>query len=84
MEQIENLIITTINGSPVRVSDVAEVLDGAQEQSSISRFNGQEGISISIKKQSNANAVKISEELHKKISSIEKKYESKGCERHYR
>jgi len=78
MEQIENLIVTTTDGSPVRVADVAEVLDGAQDQSSISRFNGQEGISISIKKQSNANAVKISEELHRKIASIEKKYESKG------
>lgn len=78
MEQIENLIISSTGGSPVRVADVAEVLDGAQDQSSISRFNGQEGISISIKKQSNANAVKISEELHKKIASIEKKYESKG------
>ena len=78
MEQIENLIISNNNGSPVRVSDVAEVFDGTQDQTSISRFNGQEGISISIKKQSNANAVKISEELHKKIASIEKKYESKG------
>ena len=78
MDQIENLIISTHNGSSVRVSDVAEVFDGAQDQTSISRFNGQEGISISIKKQSNANAVKISQELHKKIASIEKKYESKG------
>ena len=78
MEQIENLIISTAGGSPVRVADVAEVLDGAQDQSSISRFNGQEGISISIKKQSNANAVKISQELRAKITLIEKKYESKG------
>ncbi|HEX6892286.1 MAG TPA: efflux RND transporter permease subunit [Chryseolinea sp.] len=78
MEQIENLIISTAGGSPVRVADVAEVLDGAQDQTSISRFNGQEGISISIKKQSNANAVKISQELHAKIASIEKKYEGKG------
>ncbi|MBL7834349.1 MAG: efflux RND transporter permease subunit [Cyclobacteriaceae bacterium] len=78
IEQIENLIVTSNNESPVRVRDVASVIDGAGEQQSISRFNGQEGIGISIKKQSEANAVKISEELRTKIAAIEKHYESKG------
>jgi hydrophobic/amphiphilic exporter-1 (mainly G- bacteria), HAE1 family len=78
IEQIRNLIITSVQGSPVRVSDVASVIDGAGEQQSISRFNGQEGIGISIKKQSEANAVKISEELRTKIAAIEKRYESKS------
>ncbi len=78
MQQIEDLILKTSSGSSVRVGDVATVLDGARDQSSISRFNGQEGIAISIKKQSKANAVKISEVLRGKIGSIEKKYEAQG------
>lgn len=78
MEQIENLIVTTAKGSPIRIGDVADVLDGATEQTSLSRFNGQEGIGISIKKQSEANAVSISEELRGKIASVEKKYEKQG------
>jgi hydrophobic/amphiphilic exporter-1 (mainly G- bacteria), HAE1 family len=78
IEQIENLIISSHSGSPVRVGDVATVLDGAKDQSSISRFNGQEGVGISIKKQSNANAVAISKELRKKIGGIEEKYSDKG------
>ena len=77
IDEIENLIVADA-GSPVRVSDVADVFDGAKDQASISRFNGQEGIAISIKKQSKANAVSISEELRKKISLIEKKYDSRG------
>lgn len=77
-EQIEDLIVASVQGSAVRIKDVASVLDGAGEQQSISRFNGQEGIGISIKKQSEANAVKISEELRAKIAAIEKRYESKG------
>lgn len=80
MEQIENLIIKTSGGSPVRMADVAEVMDAAQEQTSVSRFNGQEGIAISIKKQTEANAVEISKQLRKKIKDIEKKYESKGVQ----
>jgi HAE1 family hydrophobic/amphiphilic exporter-1 len=76
--QIEELIVASPNGSPVRVRDVATVIDATKDQSSISRFNGQEGISISIKKQSDANAVAISEELREKILTIENKYGDKG------
>ena len=77
-DQIRKLIITTAKGGPVRVEDVADVLDGSKDQAAISRFNGQEGIGISIKKQSDANAVQISAELRKKITSIEQKYAAQG------
>lgn len=80
LDHIRNLIITSVNGSPVRVSDVADVIDGAKEQNSISRFNGAEGIGISIKKQSDANAVKISRELRDKICAIERRYKAQGVQ----
>ena len=78
LEQIQELVIRSQNGSNIRVGDVASVVDGARDQASISRFNGQEGIGISIKKQSNANAVTISKELRKKVSGIESKYSKDG------
>lgn len=78
VDQIKDLIISSREGSHVRVGDVADVIDGTKDQSSISRFNGQEGIGISIKKQSKANAVSISEELRGKIASIEQKYKAEG------
>ncbi len=78
LQQIRDLIIVAPQGSPIRVSDVAEVTDGAIEQTSITRFNGQEGIGINIKKQRNANAVEISEILRKKIAAIEQKYAAEG------
>ncbi len=78
LSQIQDLIIRSKEGSNIRVSDVASVVDAARDQQSISRFNGQEGIGISIKKQSNANAVAISEQLRKKVVSIEERYASNG------
>jgi HAE1 family hydrophobic/amphiphilic exporter-1 len=78
IDQIGNLIITTAKGGPIRVQDVADVVDGSADQLAINRFNGKEGIGISIKKQSNANAVSISEELRSKIASIEEKYKAEG------
>ena len=76
--EINDLIITSDDESPIRVRDIADVIDGTKDQGSISRFNGQEGIGISIKKQSKANAVAISEELRGKIGSVEEKYKSNG------
>lgn len=78
IDQIKKLIITYAKGGPVRVEDVADVMDGGKDQASINRFNGQEGIGISIKKQSNANAVLISAELRKKIAVLEEKYAAEG------
>ncbi|HEY0741341.1 MAG TPA: efflux RND transporter permease subunit [Chryseosolibacter sp.] len=80
LDEIKDLVVKTEGGSSVRVRDVADVVDGAKEQSSISRFNGKEGIGISIKKQSEANAVKISKQLRKKIASIEDKYKERGLQ----
>ncbi|MEZ4972968.1 MAG: efflux RND transporter permease subunit [Cyclobacteriaceae bacterium] len=78
VDQIGKLIITTANGGPVRVEDVAQVVDTSKEQLAVCRYNGQEGIGINIKKQTIANAVEISAQLRKKIGSIEAKYKEEG------
>lgn len=77
LEQIEELVIINTPGI-VRVKDVAEVVDGAREQLAIARYNGVEGIGISIKKQSDANAVLISQTLHAKKALIEERYHAEG------
>lgn len=77
LAQIEDLIITTDPGI-VRVKDVAEVVDASKDQLAINRYNGVEGIGISIKKQSDANAVLISEVLREKKAAIEEKYRAQG------
>jgi HAE1 family hydrophobic/amphiphilic exporter-1 len=47
-------------GSPVYVKDVAEGEDGIKEITSISRYNGKNGIGLLLKKQGDANAVDVS------------------------
>lgn len=72
MDDIRKLVILTPpNGSPIRVGDVANVTDGITEPTSISRFNGQNGIGLFIKKQSDANAVEISKLVQEKLGAIE-------------
>ncbi|MGA0560197.1 efflux RND transporter permease subunit [Larkinella sp. VNQ87] len=73
LDDIRKLVVATPpNGSPIRVGDVANVTDGLTEASSISRYNGQNGIGLFVKKQSDANAVEISRLLQERLAQIEK------------
>jgi HAE1 family hydrophobic/amphiphilic exporter-1 len=65
-------------GSPVYVRDVATVTDGIKEISSVSRFNGVNGIGLMLKKQGDANAVEVSKLVHDKLKSIENQNASAG------
>lgn len=52
--------------------DVADVIDGIKETTSISRYNGKNGIGLMLKKQGDANAVDVSKLVREKFKSIEK------------
>ncbi len=65
-------------GSPVYVKDVAEVVDGMKETSSISRYNGKNGIGLLIKKQGDANAVEVSKLVKAKFLAIQHAHEQAG------
>ena len=72
LNDIENVqIAMPIPGSPVYVKDVAQVEDGIKETSSISRYNGKNGIGLLLKKQGDANAVDVSRLVKAKFKSIE-------------
>ncbi|MFD2935650.1 efflux RND transporter permease subunit [Spirosoma flavum] len=73
LDDIRKLVVATpANGSPIRIGDVANVTDGITDPNSISRYNGQNGIGLFIKKQSDANAVEISRLVQEKLALVEK------------
>ena len=52
VQELENVVVAMPQpGSVVRVKDVATVVDGIAEIGSVKRYNGEEGIGLSIKKQ---------------------------------
>lgn len=72
LDDIRNLVVyTNPNGKQVRVSDVADVKDGVKEITSIARYNGENGIAITIKKAIDGNTVDISREVNQKLRTIE-------------
>jgi multidrug efflux pump len=53
----QGLIIAYRNGAPIRLSDVAEVIDSVQDARTIGLFNGQPAIVVLITQQPNANVI---------------------------
>lgn len=75
LDELRNTVIaTTPNGGKVKVMDVAEVEDGVAEQKLINRIDGKDAIGLSIHKQSDANAVKVSDLAKEELKAVEKEY----------
>src|SRR5690606_22855469 len=73
LSNIQNVqVAMPMPGSPVYVKDIANVVDGIKETSSISRYNGKNGIGLLIKKQSDGNAVDVSKLIKAQFQTIEK------------
>lgn len=64
--------------SPVYVKDIASVIDGVKEITSVSRYNSVNGIGLLLKKQGDANAVDVSELVRKKLKNIEEQNSESG------
>lgn len=81
IEDIKNVqIAMPIPGSPIYLRDVANVVDGIKEPTSISRYNGKNGIGLLIKKQGDANAVDVSRLIEAKFDEIEQKNKDAGVD----
>ncbi len=69
-EEFADIVITTIDGAPVRLRDVATVTDGTAEQRSVSRLNGQPSVSLAIRRQSGANTIEVIEAVKKAVERV--------------
>lgn len=79
LEQMKDLIISKkADGSNIKLSDVAEIVDGVAEYANLNRINGENSIGLMIQKQSDANSVKVCELVKKELAAIEKQYSSSG------
>lgn len=78
VEEMRNLVVSARNGIQVRLGEIADVQDAQKEAEKISRVNQKSAIAIQIIKQSDANAVTVSEEVRATLAKIEKDYAKEG------
>jgi hydrophobic/amphiphilic exporter-1 (mainly G- bacteria), HAE1 family len=73
---VANVIITSRDGRAIYLKDVATVIDGIKETETISRYNANTAIGLLIYKQTDANAVEVSEQIQAETKKLEKEYAS--------
>lgn len=71
VDQIQNVVVTIQNGTPVYLKDIAEVSQGYKEREAITRLNGQEAVEIAIYKEGDANTVNVAEAVKAKLNSFD-------------
>ncbi|MGB3726560.1 MAG: efflux RND transporter permease subunit [Glaciecola sp.] len=70
LDDMRNLYIATRNGKHIKLSDVAQVVDTYKERSSITRFDGLEGVEIAIYKEGDANTVQVAKLVNDRLTRI--------------
>lgn len=74
---LRNLVISTSkDGAPVRLKDVADVQDASKDAELLARQDQKSSIILQILKQSDANAVTVSELVHKQLHEVESEYKA--------
>jgi len=69
-EEFGAVIVSAKGGTPIRIRDLGEVVDGTEEPRTISRFNGENAISLLVRKQSGTNTVKVVDAVKARLAEI--------------
>ena len=78
VDEMRNLVLSSKEGVQVRLGDIADVQDTQKEAEKISRLNQSNTILLQIKKQSDANAVAVSEQVRESLVKIQEDYKSQN------
>lgn len=72
--EIGNIELTRINGAPIFLRDVAQVVDAEKEARSFAAVGGKPAVLIQVLKQSGANVVATADAVKKAVAKIEKSF----------
>ncbi len=68
--EFNDLVVTTVNGVPVRIRDVGHAEDGTTEQRSIARLDGRPCVQLDIRRQSGANTVAVIDAIKARLPGL--------------
>ncbi len=73
-EPFNDLVIAHRGGSPVRLSDVGQAVDGVESDRRLARFSGEPTVGLGIVRQSGANLVDLAEDARTTMQELEKDF----------
>lgn len=80
IDELRNLPITTPGGAAIRLRDIADVQDGIKDVEKISRIDRSNTILMQVFKQSDANAVAVSELVQEEMETVKVDYKESGVD----
>ena len=78
--KIRDIVIRSQSGSVVYLRDIAEVIDGFEEQESYARLDGKSVITLNVIKRSGQNLINASDKITEIVKEMEAGYLPKGLE----
>jgi hydrophobic/amphiphilic exporter-1 (mainly G- bacteria), HAE1 family len=69
-QAFNDLVVTTLNGAPIRIRDIGSAEDGTKEQRSLARLNGVPTVQLQIRRQSGANTVAVIEAVKENLERV--------------
>lgn len=75
VDELRNLVVATSkSGAQIRLKDVGDVQDSQKDVKKIARIDRKGAIAVQIIKQTDANAVEVSKQMHKVIKTLQDDY----------
>ncbi|MGC4053496.1 MAG: efflux RND transporter permease subunit [Paludibaculum sp.] len=68
----ERIVVGNLNGAPIRVSDIAQVVDGFEEPRSLARLNGESAVVLAVRKQSGTNSLDVIAAVKARVEQLKK------------
>ena len=72
VKDFNELVVANFGGQPVYLRDLAKVEDGVEEPRSLSTANGENCVTLTVRKQSGSNTVKVIEGVKERMEEIKK------------
>jgi len=66
-----NIIVASLNGSPVRIRDIGTVEDGVEEARSLARLDGDPAVVLEVRKQAGTNTLDVVHAVKARIAQIQ-------------
>ena len=74
-EDLQRIIVATVDGAVVRLEDVARVRRGFREREIVTRIDGRESVEIAVYKEGGTNTVAVSREVRERLEEIRERLE---------
>ena len=72
VEALREIVVASPGGAPVRLRDVADVVDGPAEARSSAAHDGRAAVALVVRKQSGANTVQVAEQVVEALASVQR------------